>query len=94
LAPSTTERTGIAGQDGFHGYSELPRVQFIEGDISPTPDVLIATLDAITNSTVTAELANGRTYVLSSAYTKSAHELNTHDGLTRVRWEGSSCTEF
>jgi hypothetical protein len=94
VSPSKTERTGIAGQDFVHGFTEMPRVPFIEGDISLVPELSIDTLDAIVNATVTAELANGHVYVLSEAWTKSAFELNTHDGQTRVRFEGTTCEEL
>ncbi|GJE45365.1 phage tail tube protein [Methylobacterium soli] len=94
VSPSPFERAGIAGQDTVHGYSENPRVPFIEGDISLTEDVSIEALDAITEATVTAELANGKAYVLREAWCKSAHELNTKDGQVRVRFEGVSCREL
>lgn len=94
VSPSATERTGIAGQDYVHGYSESPRVPFIEGDISLTPEVSIEELDAIEDATVTAELANGKVYVLRQAWTKSAHELNAGEGQARVRFEGTDCQEI
>lgn len=94
VSPSSLERTGIAGQDYVHGYSELPRVPFIEGDISIVPGVFSTdTLEAITNSTIQANLANGYNYVLSQAWCKSAIEINTHDGMARVRFEGVTCQE-
>jgi len=94
VSPSQFERAGIAGQDYVHGYSELPRVPWIEGDVSLVPEFSIEQLDVITNATVTAELANGHNYVLREAWCKSALELNTHDGQVRVRFEGISCDEI
>lgn len=94
VSPSPTERGGIAGQDYVHGYAENPRVPFIEGDISTTQEVSIEVLDAIENATITAELANGKAYVLREAWCKSAHELNTKEGQVRVRFEGVSCREL
>lgn len=91
---SPFERAGIAGLDRPHGYSENPRIPFIEGDITLTDDVSIEQLDAITNATITAELANGRKYSLFEAWTKSAHEINAHDGMVRVRFEGIRGVEF
>jgi len=94
VSPSPVERTGIAGQDRVHGYSELPRVPFIEGDVTLDPALSIETVGAIINSTIQADLANGRSYVLRQAWCRAAFELNTHDGLTRVRFEGISCDEL
>src|SRR6516162_9144322 len=93
VSPSPLERAGIAGQDYVHGFSELPRVPYIEGDVSTTPQLSIDALDAMTNVTITAELANGHTYVLREAWCKSAQEINTREGQTRVRFEGISCDE-
>lgn len=94
VSPSPVERTGIAGQDYVHGFTELPRVPFIEGDVSLVPGLSIEAVGAIVNATVTAELANGKTYVLREAWCKAAFELQTHDGQTRVRFEGISCDEI
>jgi len=93
ISPSRIERTGIAGQDRVHGYSEMPRVPYIEGDISMTDELSIEELENITDATITTELANGRIYVLQEAWTKSAFELNTAEGTVRVRWEGVECHE-
>lgn len=94
VSPSPVERTMIAGQDGVHGYQELPRVPYIEGDISLTPDMLLENLDAQTDVTVVAQLANGNQYTLVGATCKSALEANTRDGQARVRWEGIWCEEI
>ena len=82
------ERNGIAGQDYVHGYQELPRVPYIEGDISTLPEVSTEFLESITDATITAELVNGRTYVLRNAWHKGPVEINTSDGQFRVRFEG------
>lgn len=94
VSPSGTERAGIAGQDYVHGFSELPRVPYIEGDVSLVPGLSLLQLAQVTNSTITAELANGMVYVLSEAWTRAAFELNTREGQTRVRFEGITCQEF
>jgi hypothetical protein len=94
VSPTAVERAGIAGQDYVHGYSELPRVPFIEGDVSLLPDLMMDSVEAIVSGTVTAELANGHIYTLQEAWCKGAYDLNTHDGLTRIRFEGTKCTEM
>jgi Phage tail tube protein len=94
VSPTALERAGIAGQDYVHGYSELPRVPYIEGDVTLHPTVSIEDIERQTNVTVTAELANDHTYVLREGWCTSALELNTRDGQTRIRWEGISCDEI
>jgi len=94
VSPSSLERAGLSGQDFVHGYSEMPRVPFIEGDVSLAPDLSTDTVEQVTNATVTAELANGKTYVLREAWCRSALELNTREGQMRVRFEGVSCDEI
>lgn len=94
VSPSYSERTGVAGMDGPHGYTEAPRIPFIAGTISTMEDLSIEELDAITDATVQADLINGKSYVLRAAWTKSAHEINTAQGSVAVRWEGLSCDEI
>ena len=91
---SKVERTGIAGLDRTHGYMEKPRVQYIEGDFTLVPELSIDDLDNITDATITAQLANGRSYFLSEAWTKAAHELSAEQGQVRVRWEGMDGSEM
>jgi hypothetical protein len=94
VSASVVERTGIAGQDYVHGYQELPRVPYIEGDVSTLPEVSTEELEAVINGTVTAELINGTTYVLHNAWTKGPIDVNTHDGQFRIRFEGTGCEEM
>ena len=94
VSPSPTERTGIAGLDRVHGYSELPRVPSISGDVSLLPDLSIDQVQAIVNATIQADLPNGNSYVLREAWCKSAFVLNAHDGMMRVVFEGTSCDEL
>jgi hypothetical protein len=94
VSPSPVERTMIAGQDGVHGYQELPRVPFIEGDVSTVPEINLEDLDGQTDVNVVAQLANGKQYSLVGATCKAALEANTRDGQVRVRWEGLWCEEI
>lgn len=94
VSPSTVERTMLAGQDYVHGYQELPRVPYIEGDLSTMPDLSLESIERGTNITVVAQLANGRQYSLHGATCKAAFENNTRDGQFRARWEGLWCEEI
>ena len=93
VSPSPVERTMIAGQDGVHGYQELPRVPYIEGDISTMPGFYLETLLDETDLTVIAQLANNMQYTLTGATCKGGFENNSRDGQVRVRWEGVTCEE-
>ena len=94
VSPSPVERNMIAGQDGVHGYQELPRVPYIEGDITTVPGLSLEALITQTDSTVVAQLANYTTYTLTNAVCKGGFEANTRDGQVRVRWEGLTCQEI
>ena len=88
------EREGIAGQDDVHGYKEMPRVPFAEGDVSLEREMSIEDLQEICDATVTIELANGNAYLLRNAWTASARELDTVEGKTSIRFEGLSGEEL
>ena len=94
VSPSRIKREGVAGQDGVHGFIETQRVPFIKGDLSTTDGLTIAELDAMTDVTVTAQLANGKNYVLSGAWTEAAHEIDTGAGKVAVNWGGLACDEL
>lgn len=87
-------RTGIAGQDGVHGYSEVPVVPAIELDISATEDISAEDIQALTDATVIAETASGKTYTLRNAWKAGVFDLNAAEGSVRVRFEGMDIQEY
>jgi hypothetical protein len=94
VSPSKTERTGVAGQDRVHGFVEVPVVPFMEADVSLVEGTSIEDIDAIDEETITAELGNGTVFVLVDAWRVNRSEINTRDGMFRVRFEGKDSTEF
>jgi hypothetical protein len=94
ISIDTLEREGIAGQDGVHGFTETPRVPWIEGAISDLGELSLIALQAMCDVTVTAELANGKVYVLRNAWTSAAREFNAAEGQATVRFEGMSAEEL
>ena len=88
------ERAGFAGADGVHGYTETPRVPFIEGSFTDKGGLSLARLATFCNVTVTAETLNGKTYLLRNAWTSTARELNAIEGSVTIRWEGMSGEEI
>jgi len=88
------EREGIAGQDGVHGYKEMPRVPFMEGEFSTVRGFSIDELKAIKDATITTETANGNVYLLRNAWTAGAREIDTAEGQCSIRFEGLSGEEL
>jgi len=43
---------------------------------------------------VQVKLANGRTYVLTNAWTVAGSTIDAHDGKTDVTFEGLACVEI
>lgn len=94
VTPGTVKRTGIAGQDVVHGYTEMPIVPQIEGDISIGNQLSLEDLEQITDSTINCALANGVTYVLTQAWTESAFVIDTVDGKFGAVFQGITCEEL
>jgi hypothetical protein len=94
ISIDSVEREGQAGMDGVHGYLETPRIPFIEGTFSDIGGMSLARLQGIVNSTVTAEVVSGKTYLLRNAWTSTARELNAAEGSVSVRFEGMSGAEI
>lgn len=88
------KREGIAGQDGVHGYKEVPQVPYIEGEVSTTAEVSMVDFVNIQDATVQLEHANGKVYVLRNAWTAENYENNTEDGKFKVKFEGMSIDEL
>ena len=71
-------------------YSETERTPYVALDAICDEDFPIDQLKNGTDMTVTAELANNRTYVLSGAYLVEEPEYSADDGTVSLRFEGSS----
>jgi len=93
INPGKVTREGVAGQDGVHGYTEAPMVPYISGTLTDSAQLSTEQLEAITDATVTAELINGKTYVLRNAWYTGTQDINTEDGSMPFRFEGLACEE-
>ena len=94
VMPSRMERTGIAGLDSVHGFSELPIVPYISGDVSTVPGTSVEDVDAVIDATITVELANLNVYVLRNAWRAERSTINGRDGQFNVKFEGLTCDEL
>lgn len=92
--PSTTKRETLTGQDGVHGYSELPHPGKISWKGRDSSAVAIAALNGATNVTVTLVLANGKTIIGRNMWrVGDPIEVNTEDATFSVEFEGADVTE-
>ena len=79
-------REEIIGSDGVHGYKETPQAAFIEGAITDRSDLKLADFVTIDDGTVTLELANGKTIVLSEAWFAGEGSGTTGESEIAVRF--------
>ena len=91
--PTQAKRETLTGQDGVHGYKEMPQAPYIKAKLRDAGNLTVANFNAMTNSTVTCELANVKTVVGSGMWTVEAQEVETEDATFEVHWEGPSVIE-
>lgn len=94
VMPSSRKREGIAGQAQVDGFTEMPVVPYIKGDLQMVPGLSLKALEAITSSTIVAALANGSTYVLSGAWSVPPFEADSVEGKVAVEFQGLVCDEL
>lgn len=90
----TPMREAVVGSDSVHGFKEAPRVAFIQGAITDVGDVDVRALKRMTGATITLDLANGKTFVLSDAWFAGEGDVSTGEGEIAVRFEGVSGEEL
>ncbi len=93
VSPDASERSGMAGLAGVTGYKETPRVPFIEGEFHVPAELSLKAVAALTNVTVTAELANGKRYTARNAWSAGARELDAGEGTMQIRFEAPEIDE-
>lgn len=82
------EREMLSGLGGVAGYKETLMPPKIEGEFFLTADLSMEDIGNITDATVTAELANGRTYLIRNAVATGRRELNAAEGTVQITFEG------
>lgn len=84
--PNTkTRETVVKGK-----FKETERIPYIDMTIVVDDETDLDTLSEATDMTCTAELANGKTYVLEGGYLVDEPELDSEEGTCDIRIEGSS----
>ena len=65
-------------------------VHFKDGTYLVTPDFPIEDLDTMTEGTIVAELANGKTYTLSDAWVEGEMDFESDGGSVGIKFVGRS----
>jgi hypothetical protein len=94
VTPSRVKRAGVAGATRVAGFTESPVVPSIKGDLATTRDLSLEFLESITNATVTIALRNGKTYVLTGAWSCPPFTNTPADGKVNVEFQGVECDEI
>ena len=87
------KREAIVGPSGVYGYKEMPQAPYIEGEVTDARGLDVAALQGMTESTVTLEIANGKTVVLRDAWYAADGTVGTEDANVQVRFEGLGAEE-
>jgi hypothetical protein len=88
-------RETVVGLDEVHGTMDRIAIPFIQVDLTETPEFRLSRVNAVRDSTVTAELADGATLILSHAAHVGEAERNLEEGsLGSVRFEGTKGQEM
>lgn len=85
---SRVERTTLKGPSGVHGYSEEPVAGYIEATLRDAKDLSLADINAMSDASVTIQLANGKLITGANMWTVGAQEVATAEATFSVRWEG------
>lgn len=89
------KRETLMGQDGYHGFSEMPQPGKMSWKGRDASNVSISALSAAAGITVVQSLANGKTIIGRNMVRigDKPIEVNTEDGTFAVEFEGPEVTE-
>ncbi|WAM45975.1 phage tail tube protein [Edwardsiella piscicida] len=83
---NTNVKDDIIGMDGSNDYKETHRAPYIKGSFKVPKDFPVSKISSSDEMTITAELANGQVYVLSSAWLHGEANHNAEEGTTDLEF--------
>jgi hypothetical protein len=91
----TVMREAVIGADQVHGYTETPILPFLQVELTERPEFPLSAINKVSDSTITAELADGRVLMLRNAWHEGEAERNPQAGsIGSVRFVGLSGEEI
>lgn len=92
--PSQATRESLVGQDGYHGYKEMPQPGRISWTGRDSGTLNVQALAGASDVTITLELANGKVVVgRNMVRVGEPVEVNSEEGSFEIAWEGPEVTE-
>lgn len=76
------------GQDTVHGYGEKPEAPYIAGTFRDSGSINVQSLNSVTNSTISAKLANGKLIIGRNMWQVGEIKVDTEEGTFDIRFEG------
>lgn len=86
--PASRKRESLSGMDGVHGYKESISPPYISFNLRDWGGLTVADINKMTDVTVVAELANGKTIIGRDMWTVEEQEVDSTEGKFDVRLEG------
>ncbi|PAK77830.1 phage tail tube protein [Acetobacter fabarum] len=92
-SPTKVVRETLKGQNGVHGFSEMPQQGRIVMSIRDAGGMSVADFSDMSDVEVQLSLANGKTVGGAGMWCTEAVEVNTVEATMEVTFEGASVTE-
>ncbi|HDR9036122.1 phage tail tube protein [Burkholderia arboris] len=92
-SPGKKTRESLTGMDGVHGYKEKWRAPSIAMQLRDWGGLTVENVNGMTNVTVVAELANGKTIIGRNMWSVEDQEVDSEDAVFDVKFEGPEVTE-
>lgn len=92
-SPSKSVKETLKGQNGIHGFSEMPQQGRIVMSIRDAGGMSVADFSGMSDVEVQLSLANGKTVGGAGMWCTESVEVNTVEGTMEVTFEGASVTE-
>lgn len=86
--PGRVKRETKVGMDGIHGVKETFTPPFISCEVRDAGGLVVADFNDMTNVTIVAELANGKTVMGAGMWTVDSQEVDSEEATFPVKWEG------
>jgi hypothetical protein len=92
-SPTTVIRETVKGQSAVEGYSEMPQQGSVSANLRDQGGTTVYSLNQLTNATIIAQLANGKTVYATPMWQTGEIAVNTQEASFKITFEGPSVIE-